>query len=520
MKIRNRLSLFIFIISALSSLIAGGIIVYNATYYLEESSSDSLKALERSFSFIFSDYIDHNRSLADHTVKNSDISDFLGGRHSIMTFVSKRAAEDELREFIEGNRTIANAYIESKGSVVLGERSLSSNILDLENYIKTEFESLAYYRFKTPIGEDKEHYLVTFVDLNYLIKERFNKIRIDENTHFFIFHIPSKQFLLHTERSILNLSEEEIEGKKELINELSGEGFKSYNLNGIKRIAYLEVDGDIVFGSSIPYSIFKFSTKSLIQLFIATAAILTSIIVVVSFFASHYVIKPLREMAVYVKDISENRYDRKIPIRTRDEIGVVSQAINSMAGEIQNYTENLESLILDRTVRLQEAMVKLEKISVTDDLTGLYNRRFFDENLNRELARTNRSQAIFSIIFFDLDDFKKVNDTFGHKVGDRVLLTTGDTIRSTIREADISARWGGEEFIILLNNTNINGAFKLAETLRVKLSKVNHPDAGVVTGSFGCTQWKEGDTPLSIMNRCDKALYSSKDVGKNYTTII
>lgn len=519
MTIRNRLTVFIFFISAVSTLITAGIILMNASYYLEKQSGDSLRALEASFRFIYEDFVDQNRSLAEYTAKNSDILDFVSESHLIMAFVTKRAVGEELEKLVNENNAVKYAYIEKSEEVILGNPITMPVVLQTENYIKINDTENAFFKLKTPIGDNKNAFLVTIIDLSNLVTEKLSAIRINNKTHFFIFHSISQSFLLHTESSILNIAREELKHNIKLKEGLNSEGLHSYKLNGTTRMAYLTFLNGYTFGASIPYSSFNFSVESLLQFFITTLVIIICIIILVSFFASRYVTKPLREMALSVKDISEKKYERRIIIDNDDEVGIVSKAINSMADQIKEYTENLEKLILERTKQLQQTLDELKKMSITDDLTKLNNRKHFEESLEKELARANRNLHGFSLIFFDLDHFKKVNDTFGHKQGDNVLISTGRVIRETIRETDLSARWGGEEFIIILYNTDVSGAFKVAEKLRERLAEINHPQIGQVTGSFGCTEWIVDDDTTSIVLRCDEALYKSKANGRNRTTI-
>jgi diguanylate cyclase (GGDEF)-like protein len=159
---------------------------------------------------------------------------------------------------------------------------------------------------------------------------------------------------------------------------------------------------------------------------------------------------------------------------------------------------------------------QLSKMAYTDSLTHIYNRLHFAHFLDAEIDKVKRYGGTFSIIFFDLDHFKKVNDNFGHLVGDEVLEKITNIVSSANRSADIFARYGGEEFIILTPETDLSGALIHAERLRKDIEKSDFNTAGHVTSSFGVTEFiAESDTVERLFDRVDKALYLAKDRGRN-----
>ena len=155
-------------------------------------------------------------------------------------------------------------------------------------------------------------------------------------------------------------------------------------------------------------------------------------------------------------------------------------------------------------------------MAYTDSLTHIYNRLHFAHFLDAEIDKVKRYGGTFSIIFFDLDHFKEVNDNYGHLVGDEVLEKITNIVSSANRSADIFARYGGEEFIILTPETDLNGALTHAERLRNDIEKTEFKSAGNVTSSFGVTEFiVESDTVEKLFDRVDKALYLAKDRGRN-----
>lgn len=163
----------------------------------------------------------------------------------------------------------------------------------------------------------------------------------------------------------------------------------------------------------------------------------------------------------------------------------------------------------------KKAEEKIKDIAITDELTGLKNRRFLDIVMESEIERAERFKAQLSIIIFDLDHFKKVNDAFGHPIGDEVLKQTAVIAQGVIRKADTLVRIGGEEFLVLLPETNAVGAVEIAEKIRKALETREHPIAGKCMASFGVAERMEGDAYLNLYKKADEALYLAKGSGRN-----
>jgi diguanylate cyclase (GGDEF)-like protein len=161
----------------------------------------------------------------------------------------------------------------------------------------------------------------------------------------------------------------------------------------------------------------------------------------------------------------------------------------------------------------------VERQANTDGLTELPNRRHFEEALDGEINRAERFGGSLALILADLDDFKQVNDRYGHQAGDDVLQTFADILRATVREIDLPARYGGEEFAVLLPQTDLEGAQRLAERLCKALAArpmPTHPGALVaVTASFGVAAFPDSPTPAALFAAADEALYRAKRAGKN-----
>jgi len=165
---------------------------------------------------------------------------------------------------------------------------------------------------------------------------------------------------------------------------------------------------------------------------------------------------------------------------------------------------------------------RTERSALTDGLTGLYNHAYFLQALRREMQRSKRHGLNASLAMFDLDDFKKLNDSRGHLEGDRVLIKASALIKEALREIDVAARYGGEEFAVILPETSASGAFVVAERIRLKIAQHFRRKRGgpKVTVSGGVATYPEdADTMDDLIRRADQGLYRSKAAGKNRMTL-
>jgi len=174
--------------------------------------------------------------------------------------------------------------------------------------------------------------------------------------------------------------------------------------------------------------------------------------------------------------------------------------------------------------RLSEAYERIEVMAMVDDLTGLYNRRYFFDRLKVEFLRARRHRHQLGFILMDLDHFKLVNDTYGHPAGDLVLKAVADTVKKSCRETDIIARYGGEEIVVLLPRAGKSDASRVAEKIRTQVAQIAiELDEGItviITASFGISggspaQLMEMEDYLDLLNEADKALYQAKADGRN-----
>lgn len=160
-------------------------------------------------------------------------------------------------------------------------------------------------------------------------------------------------------------------------------------------------------------------------------------------------------------------------------------------------------------------MLKLNQLAITDKLTGLYNRVKLDKVLDIEILKAVSSENDISIVFIDIDKFKYINDTYGHQVGDKILKDFSLKLKNCIRKTDIVGRWGGEEFLIICKNTNLEESLCIAENLRNTIQDMKLQTVKNITASFGVATLKSDDCAQSLLRRADTALYKSKENGRN-----
>jgi diguanylate cyclase (GGDEF)-like protein len=169
---------------------------------------------------------------------------------------------------------------------------------------------------------------------------------------------------------------------------------------------------------------------------------------------------------------------------------------------------------------MQEQNKLLEKLSVTDGLTGLYNRSKLDAILEDELARFKRNQRSFALLVMDIDYFKTLNDTHGHIAGDEVIVAVARILSESIRSVDYAARYGGDEFVIVMVEATADMALKTAERIRSRVNDIRYDANGQtvsVTVSIGVVQSQQSDdiSPTALFARADNALYEAKRAGRN-----
>ncbi|MBC7076044.1 MAG: GGDEF domain-containing protein [Syntrophomonadaceae bacterium] len=187
-------------------------------------------------------------------------------------------------------------------------------------------------------------------------------------------------------------------------------------------------------------------------------------------------------------------------------------------GKINQYARELEQ----KNQELKELLQRVEQLAMNDYLTGVYNRRSAVELIQKELARSQREGKSFSILMADIDDFKQVNDRYGHECGDYVLKRVAGLIREASRQYDVVARWGGEEFLLMLPRTQLEEAKIVAERIRALVARQVFSYQGFsfsVTLTIGVAGFLPGDDVDGLIRRADKFMYLGKKREKNQVVV-
>jgi diguanylate cyclase (GGDEF)-like protein len=176
----------------------------------------------------------------------------------------------------------------------------------------------------------------------------------------------------------------------------------------------------------------------------------------------------------------------------------------------------LQEALEERVRQLEAANVEIARLARTDELTGLANRRYFSERLKAILSATRRQGLPLALIMADLDHFKSVNDRYGHAAGDEVLKEFAAMMQRQSRTEDLAARWGGEEFAILMPHTTLDGGLCWADRLRENLCETRWQQLeGPISASFGVAQYRPGESEADLLRRADEALLTAKTAGRN-----
>lgn len=234
--------------------------------------------------------------------------------------------------------------------------------------------------------------------------------------------------------------------------------------------------------------------------------------------------RPMRDLTRFTAELTPGTLTRPLRLSRRqrpwrDEIDQLAHGFRTLQDGIHAHVANLDALVSERTRQLESALDEIRALTITDSLTGCYNRRYLDERLREEVLRSQRFGHALSVIVLDIDHFKQVNDRYGHPAGDAVLKGVAKILQAEMRaRIDWVARLGGEEFVALLPDTQLDEAAVVAERLRGLIAGSafrSNGDEIRVTASFGVATRVDDDSPELLLARADANLYRAKAARRN-----
>ena len=223
------------------------------------------------------------------------------------------------------------------------------------------------------------------------------------------------------------------------------------------------------------------------------------------------IVRPLDRLIEGARKVAAGHLDVDLPVAGGGEVGYLTKVFNGMVWRLREGRQELDAT----NEQLRRQNEELERLSLTDVLTGLANRRYLVQQLNEEALRYRRTKKEFSVLMADVDHFKQYNDTFGHPAGDEVLKRVARILRTTTREVDCVARYGGEEFCVMLPETDATGAAILAERICEHVAATEFPGQKITVSIGVASLPDDGDTPDAVIAAADEALYQAKREGRN-----
>jgi diguanylate cyclase (GGDEF)-like protein len=430
------------------------------------------------------------------------------------TIVKKYAPSKEFIFLLNDNYFISNLSVNSSKRLIENIKKSEQGIKDI--YI---FDQKSKEVFNKKVS----------LDIEKLVK---NKLIINKQFLYVYSYIHNKKGLIVFEIDSNSL-------KKNLTSNLleyyviSKNGNYILSSNGFKNDSYTQflTTNKILMKENYLYSFTSFDeymlgtkvSKKVLFERINTAFIIISISILLiillsmmqSVKASSRITSSIDKLISVLKKNRDGKYS-KIELVGDDEMEYFAKQYNEMIERISNFTYELEEKVKERTKEVERQKEELKLLSQIDSLTGIYNRNKLSEIVT---VKQQNKEKIYSIIILDIDDFKIVNDTFGHSVGDKVLKAFANILKSGIRSTDFLGRWGGEEFIIICSNIGKDKAFQIANELRKKIESYQFPHDLNLTASFGVTEYIEELSFDELFILADRALLKAKNRGKNQVTI-
>ena len=275
--------------------------------------------------------------------------------------------------------------------------------------------------------------------------------------------------------------------------------------------------GYLRLGLSRNHTIAEFDAAADLVAGIALAIVLVAI--PLGFLVVRTIVVPLEEMSRVAQRFSAGDVSARCKFKRTDEIGVLASDLNEMADEVVRKHDEITKLNEELEQRVSERTAQLRELASRDPLTSLYNRRHIGEVLTRRFSEAKRYKNNLSVMMIDMDDFKTVNDSFGHPIGDQVLTLIADTIISQLRSSDVAARFGGDEFIVVLPQSSSDHAELLGERVqgefRRRIKEQLPQVASSISVGIASLVGSDFATDADFIRAADRALYEAKELGRN-----
>ena len=366
------------------------------------------------------------------------------------------------------------------------------------------------------------------------LKDLAGKIGENPQITMFIVYDKMGRILVNSEKPELEFSQEVDELGYNLVTTPTDEQYIAWQSNQLVTGRGIRVGNQTIGAIAIGFSTQRHDqkVKDLTLQGLALALIVIFLGGLFTFGTARKITSPLSELANVANEMKAGNLSiRANQPKVDDEIGQLSTAFNQMAESIQQrqlelreFADGLERTVNERTAELQEQAKILEEMAITDPLTQAYNRRQFFKLAKIEMERAQNTGVQLSVIVIDADHYKRVNDTFGHQIGDLVLIKLVEICHGAIRKTDVFARYGGEEFVILMPETDSETARLIAERIRERVENTRLSVNGQVvqiTISLGLSTFNNIQELSfdSLLTQADRALYKSKRTGRNRVTV-
>ncbi|MEG3754054.1 diguanylate cyclase [Psychromonas arctica] len=411
---------------------------------------------------------------------------------------------------------------------------------NISNPINSSFENKPVIIVSVPIRDNKKQWSGTIaaaVPIDILPK-KLASIKLGQGSYawladsegLLVSH-PNSSFIMKNRAT----TEEnpDYPGFNEVVKQakLKDNGYGRYSdliLDESKIVTYSSIKylpGWVLYVTTKESEIFEGIYEILYNVIIIAVLLMIVFLVFVSQLANK-VTKPIVKLTQEVKSVVNSNSDYFHGIDSKDEIGQLSKAFDSSFRKIRTHTMHLEKMVNQRTQEiatknslLSEQNDQLEELVSKDPLTHLYNRRAFSRLLDKELARARRHKSSVALAILDIDHFKRINDTYGHNVGDEVLCRFANELTNNMRVEDLICRWGGEEFVILLWEATASSAFRHMDEIRENIANLQFDTVEQVTFSIGMATMRHDEEFKDWLHRADDALYKAKETGRNRTVI-